>query len=314
MEAPARGAASETGGGSPASRQGVAGRRLVGLLRGTRPRQWTKNLLVLVALLFSGRYQDPGSVVAALEGLLLFVLASGSLYLLNDVADAKRDRAHPEKRRRPIAAGVVSIPLAVGVGTGGLVVAAALGLLQAWPFGVALCTYVVLQIAYSWLLKHLVIIDLIAIAGGFVLRAAAGALVINVDISPWLYLCTFLAALFLGVNKRWAECEALDDPGEHRPVLQEYSREFLDAVTAATTASALMAYSLYTFSAENLPPSHAMMLTIPIVLYGTFRYLYLVRVRQRGQSPERLLYQDPGILGSGVAWVLASALILQFGS
>ena len=312
---PPRGDDAETRGASLASRTAIPARRLLGLVQAMRPRQcWTKNLVVLAALLFSGRYQDPASIAAAVEALLLFVLASGSGYLLNDVADVERDRVHPEKRRRPVAAGVVPIPLAASVGTGGLIVAAALGLLLAWPVGVALCTYVVLQVSYSWLLKHLVIIDLLAIAGGFVLRAAAGALVIDVDISPWLYLCTFLLALFLGVNKRWAECEALDNPGEHRPVLQQYSRDFLGAMTVVTTASVLMAYSLYTFSAENLPRSYAMMLTIPIVLYGMFRYLYLVRVRRRGQSPERLLYQDPGILGSLAAWALASALILQFGA
>ena len=284
-----------------------------GLLVGMRPRQWSKNLIVLVALIFAREFRDPSSVLLAVAGAALFTLASGGVYLLNDVADADRDRFHPDKRTRPVAAGIVAPWAAIVAGAAALAVAVGLGALLAWPLGAALGGYVVLQLAYSAVLKHLVVIDLLAIATGFVIRAAAGALVIGVAISPWLYLCAFLLALFLGVNKRWAEVAASDDQRGQRPVLEHYRVDFLRSVAVITTASVLMAYALYTFSASNLPPNHSMMLTIPVVLYGLLRYLYLVHADGRGEAPEQLLFRDPGILGAGVLWGALSIALLQFG-
>ncbi len=270
--------------------------------------------MVLAALVFARELGNPTSVLLGLGTLGLFVLASASAYLLNDAADPELDRRHPLKRDRPVAAGIIPARLAASAGAAGAALSIGLGSLVAWPVAVVLAIYAGLQVGYSLGLKHLAIIDLLIIASGFVLRAAAGALAIDVAISPWLYLCTFLLALFLAVNKRWAETQSLGDPGSHRPILASYGRDFLIVTTTLTSASALMAYALYTFSAENLPPNHLMMLTIPIVTYGLLRYVYLILARGRRESPERLLYRDPGILTAVVAWVAASVLILQYGS
>ncbi len=279
-----------------------------------RPGQWSKNLVVVAALVFSRAFRDPAAVLTALAALGVFTLASGSAYLLNDASDAEHDRRHPLKRNRPIAAGLLSAPVALGVGGAGAVIAIALGSLLAWPFGVAVAGYLALQLAYSWRLKDVVLVDVTAIAVGFVLRAVGGALVIGVAISPWLYLCTFLLALFLAFNKRWGEIAALGPAGDARPVLHLYTREFLWTATVITTASVLMSYAMYTFLAPNLPSNHAMMFTIPLVMYGLLRYLYLVHVHQRGETPERLLYQDPGILISVGAWAVLTLALVQFAS
>ena len=279
-----------------------------------RPVQWGKNLVVVAALVFARAYHDPAAVLTTLAALAVFTLASGSAYLLNDASDAEYDRRHPLKRSRPVAAGLLPAPVALGVGGAGALIAIALGSLLAWPFGGTVAGYLALQLGYSWRLKDVVLVDVIAIAVGFVLRAVGGALVIGVAISPWLYLCTFLLALFLAFNKRWGEIAALGSAGNARPVLQLYTREFLWTATVITTASVLMSYALYTFSAPNLPSNHAMMFTIPLVMYGLLRYLYLVHVHQRGEAPERLLYQDPGILVSVGAWGVLTLALVQFAS
>ena len=197
--------------------------RLVGLAVSSRPRQWPKNLLVLAALLFSREFHSGSSLLAAVAAVAIFTLATAGLYMLNDAIDASRDRQHEVKRHRPIAAGLVPVGLAVGVGALFSVAALALATLLAWPFGAALAVYLALQIGYSLVLKHLVILDLLAIAVGFVIRAVAGALVIEVPISPWLYICTFLLALFLAVGKRWAELGAEARSSAARPVLDRYN-------------------------------------------------------------------------------------------
>ena len=270
--------------------------------------------MVLAALVFARELGNPTSVLLALATFGLFVLASASAYLLNDAMDADLDRRHPLKRDRPLAAGIVPVRVAAAAGVVGYALSIGLGVLVAWPVAVVLAVYAGLQVGYSLGLKHLAIVDLLIIAAGFVLRPAAGALAIGVAISPWLYLCTFLLALFLAVNKRWAELQSLDDPGAHRPILASYGRDFLLVMTTLTSASTLMAYALYTFSAESLPPNHLMMLTIPIVAYGLLRYVYLVLARGGGQSPERLLYRDPGILAAVAIWGAATIVILQYGN
>ena len=285
---------------------------LRGLVLAMRPRHWSKNLVVLVALIFAREFRDPSSVLLAVEGMALLTLASGGLYLLNDVVDVERDRLHPDRRSRPVAARIV--PLAILAGTGALTLAIALGIVLAWPFGAAVACYVALQLVYTSALKHVVIIDILVIATGFVIRAAAGALVIGVAISPWLYLCAFLLALFLGANKRWAEVSASNGSWQHRPVLEQYDGDFARSTALVATASVLMAYALYTFSATHLPPNHSMMLTVPAVLYGLLRYLHLVHVRGHGEAPEKLLYRDPGILLAVVVWAGLSVALLQFGT
>lgn len=287
--------------------------RVSGLVVSSRPRQWPKNLLVLAALLFAREFQSGASLLAALAAAAIFTLATSGLYMLNDVIDAPRDRAHAVKRRRPIAAGRVPVGLAVGVGTFASVAALALATTLAWPFGAALAAYLALQIGYSLVLKHLVILDLLAIAAGFVIRAVAGALVIEAPISPWLYTCTFLLALFLAVGKRWAELGAEARTTVPRPVLERYTPAYLRTLLAITATATPLSYALYTFSAPNLPANRLMMLTIPIVLYGVLRYVYLLQANGSGEEPERVLLGDPGILASVVTWVAASWAILQFG-
>ncbi len=288
---------------------------LVGLAVSSRPRQWPKNLLVLAALLFSGEYHSGASLLTAVAATVIFTLATAGLYLLNDSIDAPRDREHPVKRGRPIAAAVVPIGLALTAAA--VLGAASLGLatILAWPFAAALAVYLGLQVGYSLLLKHLVILDLLAIAIGFVIRAAAGALVIDVPISPWLYICTFLLALFLAVGKRWAELGAAARSAAARPVLELYTPEFLRTLMVITAAAAPLSYALYTFSAPNLPENHLMMITIPIVLYGILRYVYLLQgYSGSGEEPERVLLRDTGILASVITWVAVSWAILQFGA
>ena len=285
----------------------------MGLAVSSRPRQWPKNLLVLAALLFSREFHSGSSLLAAVAAVAIFTLATAGLYMLNDAIDASRDRQHEVKRHRPIAAGLVPVGLAVGVGGLFSVVALALATLLAWPFGAALAVYLALQIGYSLVLKHLVILDLLAIAVGFVIRAVAGALVIEVPISPWLYICTFLLALFLAVGKRWAELGAEARSSAARPVLDRYTPEFLRTLVVITASATPLSYALYTFSAPNLPENHLMMITIPIVLYGILRYVYLLQANGSGEEPERVLLGDPGILASVIAWVAVSWSILQFG-
>ena len=287
--------------------------RLIGLALSSRPRQWPKNLLVLAAVLFSGEYHQSSSLLAAVVAAAIFTLATAGLYLLNDAIDAPRDREHPVKRHRPIAAGLVPVGLAVGVGIVVSAAALALAAVLAWPFGVALAVYLGLQVGYSLVLKHLVILELLAIAIGFVIRAVAGALVIEVPVSPWLYICTFLLALFLAVGKRWAELSGEARSSAARPVLDRYTAEFLHTLVVITAAAAPLSYALYTFSAPNLPANHLMMITIPIVLYGILRYVYLLQSDGSGEEPERVLLGDRGILASVVTWVGVSWAILQFG-
>ena len=285
----------------------------MGLAVSSRPRQWPKNLLVLAALLFSREFHSGSSLLAAVAAVAIFTLATAGLYMLNDAIDASRDRQHEVKRHRPIAAGLVPVGLAVGVGGLFSVAALALATSLAWPFGAALAVYLALQIGYSLVLKHLVILDLLAIAVGFVIRAVAGALVIEVPISPWLYICTFLLALFLAVGKRWAELGAEARSSAARPVLDRYRPEFLRTLVVITASATPLSYALYTFSAPNLPENHLMMITIPIVLYGILRYVYLLQANGSGEEPERVLLGDPGILASVIAWVAVSWSILQFG-
>ncbi len=289
------------------------------VLKAMRPRQWTKNGIVFLALVFSidERYQldDPGSwlpkLLATLVAVACFAMVSSADYLVNDIRDIESDRQHPRKRLRPIPAGQLSVGAAwawaAALAIGGNAAAFALN----WHVGLVILGYMLLMLAYSYVLKHMVLIDLMVIAAGFVLRAMTGALAIDVPISPWLYVMTALGALFIGINKRRAEIELLQDgAGSHRKILDEYSPELLDQMASTVTASVIMAYGLYTFTADGLPENHAMMLTIPFVLYGIFRYLYLVHTKKEGGSPEEVLLRDVPILLTVVGWVGTAGLIL----
>ena len=277
-----------------------------------RPRQWVKNLFVLAGLVFSQRLFT-GAVWTALAAFAIFCALSGAIYLLNDVADRERDRLDPRKRVRPIAAG--RLPVGVAVAAAAALVAAGLALaaLLSRPFLVTALAYVVLLVAYSAWLKHVVIVDVIVVAGGFVLRAVAGAVVIAVEMSGWLLICTILLALFLALGKRRYEYLALDqDAARHRPILAEYSPALLDQMIAVVTASTVTAYALYTMSPETVAKfrTHLLPATLPFVLYGIFRYLYLLYQRQLGGNPSELLLNDRALLINMLGWIFAVLLII----
>lgn len=312
--------AGASGAGEPAPRR----RSLpAALLAAIRPRQClTKNLLVFCALVFARRPQQGSApiylfdlvpILQAVAAFALFCATSGAVYILNDLRDVAQDRLHPRKRLRPIAAG--ELPVSVAWVACAILIAAALaGAIALRPLlAVVVGGYFAAQVGYSFGLKHQVILDVFIIASGFVLRAIAGAVAIGVPISPWFYTLIGLGALFLGFGKRRAEIMLLSEAaGQHRRVLEEYSATLLEELIAIVTASIVMAYALYTFSAENLPKNHAMMLTIPFVLYGLFRYLYLVYRKNEGGSPEQVLLADRPLLGTILLWIVACVVILYY--
>lgn len=284
------------------------------LLLALRPRQWTKNGLLFVALAFTLNLQEVGLLARTVLAFACFCALSSAGYLLNDVMDVEADRTHPTKRRRPIAAGQVPVGLALVVG----LLLALVGLAGSFAISLALgglaLAYVALTALYSVSLKHIVLVDLFGLAAGFVLRAAAGAVAIDVPISPWLYIATMLGSLLIALGKRRSELEVLGvEAAGHRRNLDAYSLEFIDQLILIVSSAALMTYALYTFSAENLPRNHSMMLTIPVVLYGLFRYLFLVREGQIGGSPEDLLFRDRPLLVAVVLWVVLAVTTLYFG-
>ena len=285
--------------------------RAAAVVRTLRPKQWTKNLLVFAGLVFTYNLLNPGMLSRVVLAFVAFCMLSSAGYIWNDLRDVAADRLHPIKRRRPIAAGLVptwlAATIALALGVGGLALAFALGT----SFLLVASMYMLLTASYTIWLKHLVLIDVFGIAAGFVLRAVGGAVVIGVPVSPWLYVCTVLVSLFLGLGKRRNELELLEGGAAvHRKNLEQYSLELVDQLILIVASVTIMAYSLYTFTAENLPRDHSMMLTIPLVVYGLFRYLYLVRVRRQGGAPEDLLLTDPGMLGTAVAWVALSVIVL----
>lgn len=289
------------------------------LLKAMRPRQWTKNGLVFLAFVFSVGQEyhldDFDSwvpkLLAALAAFACFCMVSSADYLVNDLRDVESDRAHPKKRSRPIAAG--TLPQRTAWIAAGVLAVVGNGAAFAldWRAGCVVLGYTVLMLAYSYYLKHMVILDLFVIASGFVLRAMAGALAIDAPISPWLYVVTALGALFLGINKRRAELDLLDGgAASHRKILDEYTIPMLDQMGSIVTGALVIAYGLYTFTAEGLPANHSMMLTIPFVLYGIFRYLYLVNVKKEGGAPEEVLLKDLPVLLTAVGWIATAGVIL----
>jgi 4-hydroxybenzoate polyprenyltransferase len=285
---------------------------LAAIVVSMRPRQWVKNLFVLAGLVFSQRLFTE-SVWTALAATAIFCALSGAIYLLNDVADRERDRLDPRKRERPIAAGRLPVGIAVAAAAVLILVGLALSALLARAFLVTAIAYVTLLAAYSAWLKHVVIVDVIVVAGGFVLRAVAGAVVIGVEMSGWLLICTIQLALFLALGKRRYEYLALQqDAARHRPILAEYSPALLDQMIAVVTASTVTAYALYTMSTETVAKFHTSLLpaTLPFVLYGVFRYLYLLYRRQLGGNPSELLLNDRALLINALGWICAVLLII----
>ncbi len=282
------------------------------LLRTMRPRQWAKNVFVFAGVVFDGRLFDPVPLGRTIVAFVIFCLLSSAMYLINDVVDADKDRRHPTKRNRPIASGELSPKVAVAAAViltvGSLAGAFAINT----PLGLVSLAYLALMMAYSFYLKRLVIIDVMVIAAGFVLRVMAGAAAVQVTrFSPWLYMCSTLLALFIAINKRRNELLLLaEDANNHRASLGDYNLEFLDTMTSLVTATLLASYSFYTFSAPNLPANHSMMLTIPFVLYGVFRYLFLVHARGLGGAPEEIVLSDKPLILTLVLWGVTVCLVL----
>ena len=286
---------------------------LSGLLASLRPSQWTKNLIIFAGVLFGQRLTDVSAVLAAAGAFVIFCLLSGVVYLINDVMDREADRRHPIKKARPIASG--ALPVRAALTAAGLIAAGALvsALALRPEFGLVALLYVVLLGLYSWRLKHVVIIDVLTIAVGFVLRAVAGAVVIPVAVSVWLYLLTILLALFLALAKRRHELVLLADGATgHRRILQEYSPYLLDQMISVVTASTLVAYAIYTVSPETTAKfqTHWLGLTLPFPLYGIFRYLYLVHQKDGGGSPSDMLLTDRPLLICVALWAAVVALII----
>ena len=292
---------------------------LTGLLKALRPRQWVKNLLVFLPLLFAvdlvWSADDLTTLLPHLGRLLAlvaaFCAAASAVYLLNDLADREADRQHPVKRRRPIASGAVPAWLAL-VGTlalalVGLVVMYFLG----WPLVLAGSIYLGINVAYSAGLKRVALVDVMLVASGYVLRAVAGAVAVGAAPSPWLYAVTAAGALFIVVGRRYAEARlAGNEPSEQRGTLQHYAPPLGGQLLTLAATAALVSYALYTVEGENLPANNAMLLTVPLVIFGLFRYLYLLNNSQDAESPELLMMRDVPLLVSIVAWLAVSAGVL----
>lgn len=290
------------------------------LIKALRPKQWTKNAIVLAAVVFDRQLPNPFSssphsatpFLRSLAGVFIFCILSSSVYLINDIMDIEADRNHPVKKNRPIASGKLPVPIAI-------LTAVVLSMLSffaaaelSMPFFAITVSYFIINILYSKWLKHIPLLDVLILASGFVFRVAGGVTLIQVErFSPWLYVVTTLLALYLGFGKRRAELTTSGQANgaQTRKVLDGYSIPFLDQLITIVSSTTLITYSLYTFSAPNLPANHSMMLTIPFVLYGIFRYLYLVQIKQEGGAPEEILFKDRPLQLSIFLWGLSILLI-----
>ncbi len=292
--------------------------RIAAYVESLRPLQWTKNLVVLAGVIFSRNLFRSDMLLTSLAALGIFCLLSGAVYVFNDVIDLEQDRAHPVKRKRPVASGRISRAEAVGfgiaVGAAGLILSIFLSSSFFW----VCLTYFIISMAYSFALKHMVVLDVLIISIGFVLRAMAGVEALKdidprVVMSPWLLVCTLFLALFLGFNKRRHELDLLaDDAGRHRKSLDDYSKEFLDAMIAVVTAATVIAYSIYTIWPETVNKFNTrnLIYTVPFVVFGLFRYMYLVIMRNKGGSPSEILVSDIPLVVDIILWLLVAGLIL----
>ena len=293
------------------------------MLKAMRPKQWTKNALLLPAIVFSQRYTDLDAVLSVGLGIALFCMLSSAGYLVNDLRDVENDRKHPKKRLRPIASGDLPQGLAwalaavlIVVGLGGSFYLSgfhaptdvATSLWDTWGFGITAAGYLTVTLTYSFYFKHVVLLDVMFISTGFLLRAVAGAAAIPVESSPWFLICTAFGALFLGLNKRLAELRLLEGAaGEHRKILDEYTPALLEQLIGIVTACTLISYALYTFTG---PHDHRLMLTLPCVMYGMFRYLFLVSRGLAGGEPETTLLRDGPLQACIVLFVAVAVATL----
>jgi 4-hydroxybenzoate polyprenyltransferase len=286
---------------------------LIALLKMTRPKQWTKNLIIFAGLDFSESLFNLDLLGKAVLAFILFSLLSGSVYIINDILDLEKDRKHPQKSKRPLPSGEAKIPFALGFAILLAIFSLGISFLQSLSFGLVALSYFLLITLYSLFLKNIAILDVLSISLGFVLRVIAGAVIVKVLISPWLLICTTLLALFLALAKRRHELVLLEEKAiEHRLILREYTPRLLDQMISVATASTLMAYSLYTIWPETVEKFETknLLLTIPFVLYGIFRYLYLVYRKDMGGSPEIILMKDRPLIISIILWLLVVMFVL----
>lgn len=285
---------------------------LTGLIKTMRPKQWTKNVFVFAALVFDKKLIEWPFLARTIAGFVLLCMISGIVYIINDLVDMEKDRQHPKKQMRPIASGKLGTRSAIAAAILIPLISLPLSFLLSPGFGAILTLYLVVQIAYSLLLKNIVIIDVMIIASGFLLRVAAGVPLVEAErFSPWLYVCMMLGSLLVGFGKRRYELLLLkENANSHRQSLEEYNLQLLDHAITIVTASTLLAYALYTFSAEGLPDDRSMMLTIPFVLYAVFRYLYLIHVKGRGGEPEDIILSDRPFQVAILLWGASVVFIL----
>lgn len=282
------------------------------ILKSMRPRQWPKNIFIFGALVFDRQFFLVDPLLRTCAGFFLLCLASGTVYLINDIADRKQDQLHPSKRRRPVASGALPVGVAAGAAAVFAPVAVGLSFLLSPAFAILVAGYLLLNLAYSFVLKHIPILDALTVASCYVFRVAGGVLLITVErFSPWLYVCTVLLALYISFGKRRSELTLLaDGAANHRRVLDGYTIPLLDSYIHIVSAATIVAYSLYTFTAPNLPANHAMMLTIPFVVYGIFRYLYLVQVENIGDTPEEIVLTDRPLQAAVLLWGACAMLMM----
>jgi 4-hydroxybenzoate polyprenyltransferase len=286
------------------------------LLKTMRPKQWVKNIFIFAAIVFDRKLTHPIPLLHTVLAFVAFCLISSAVYVINDLVDIDKDRQHPTKRFRPLPSGKLDPRTAVAAAVAIPLVTIPVALVLNQAIGLVLIAYLVLQVLYSFFLKNWVIIDVMAIAAGFVLRVIGGVVVIDVErFSPWLYVCMTLLALFIGFGKRRHELFTLrGNANNHRSTLEHYSLELIDQMSIVVTSAAVMAYSLYTFSAPNLPRAHGqplMMLTIPFVLYGLFRYQYLIHVKKEGGTPEEIVLRDIPLIADLMLYGI-TVLILMY--
>jgi 4-hydroxybenzoate polyprenyltransferase len=280
---------------------------LKALIKTMRPRQWTKNGFVFFAMIFDKQLFIPESFLRTVEGFFLFCLMSSAVYIFNDLADIEVDRQHPKKKHRPLASGELPLSVAMTAALVLVVIVIPLGYLLSPAFAGILALYFIINLLYSRWLKHVPILDVLIVSSGFVLRVAAGITLITVErFSPWLYVVTTLFSLYIGLGKRRAEMNLLaQGAASHRKVLDGYTIPLLDQYITIVSSTTIVAYSLYTFSAPNLPANHTMMLTIPFVVYGIFRYLQLIQMGHAAGSPDEVALKDRSLQITVLLWGLA---------
>jgi 4-hydroxybenzoate polyprenyltransferase len=287
---------------------------LKALFKTMRPKQWAKNVFLLAAIVFDRKLTVVDAMLHTLLGVIVFSLVASVVYIINDIADVEADRQHPTKRNRPIAAGKLPLPVAWAAAILLLVVSFPVAFWLAPAFALIVLLYLVLNLLYSKWLKHVVLLDIILLASLYVIRVAAGVSLIDVvRFSPWIYIFTTFLALLMGTGKRRAELsEIADGPNEQRRVLDGYTLTFLDQLITLASGMTIITYSLYTFSAVNLPENHAMMLTIPFLMYAIFRYQYMLQVMDTGSAPEELVLSDRPLQIAIALWGVAVLLVFYF--